>query len=326
MADVLAELGYLFLGSRLKRLAERMQADAAVTLRAAGMPIQPSHTPLLAALDTRGPMTVGETVAALGVSQPAVTRSLASLVELGLAETAPTRDQRQKRISLTPAGAALMAQARTQLWPHVEAAARGICEGAEGSLLDQIAAVERALAAQPLYARVAASRGQAVAIRNYEPALAGDFYQINAEWIESMFAMEPADREVLEDPEGAILAGGGAVLFAEAPDLGVIGTVALRNAGDGAYELTKMGVLAKARGRKAGELLLAAAIARAAALGAETLYLLTNRKCEAAIHLYEKAGFVHDAAILARYAGRYARSDVAMRYPWEALSAADAAR
>src|SRR5690606_1976836 len=118
----------------------------------------------------------------------------------------------------------------------------------------------------------------------------------------------------LEDPQGAILDRGGAVLFAGTADLGVVGTCALRNAGAGAYELTKMGVLASARGRGIGEELLAAAIGRAGELGAETLYLLTNRKCAAAIHLYEKAGFVHDAELLEKYRARYARSDVAMRY------------
>lgn len=317
MGDVLAELGPLFLGSRLKRLAERMQADAAATLRAAGLPMQPGHMPLLALLDLRGPMHVGEAVEALGVSQPAVTRSLAGLVELGLAETARARDQRQKRISLTQKGATVMADAKARVLPHLDAAVRAMCDGLSGPLLDQIGAIEAELAARPLDRRVAALRGAAgVTIRDYAPELAGDFYRINAEWIETMFAMEPADREVLEDPEGAILTGGGAVLFAETPDLGVIGTAALRNAGGGAFELTKMGVLAKARGRKAGEALLAAAIERAEILGAETLYLLTNSKCEAAIHLYEKAGFVHDAEIMERYAARYARCDVAMRWPW----------
>ena len=45
-----------------------------------------------------------------------------------------------------------------------------------------------------------------------------------------------------------------------------------------------------------------------------TLYLLTNRKCAPAIHLYEKLGFEHDAAIMAEYGARYKRCDVAMRY------------
>jgi ribosomal protein S18 acetylase RimI-like enzyme len=75
-----------------------------------------------------------------------------------------------------------------------------------------------------------------------------------------------------------------------------------------------MGVREFARGRKAGEFLLAATITRAVALRADPLYLLTNSRCAAAIHLYEKAGFRHDAEIMARYGSRYERCDVAMRY------------
>ena len=41
---------------------------------------------------------------------------------------------------------------------------------------------------------------------------------------------------------------------------------------------------------------------------------MTNARCAAAIHLYEKHGFRHDAQILREYGSRYARSNVAMRY------------
>ena len=44
------------------------------------------------------------------------------------------------------------------------------------------------------------------------------------------------------------------------------------------------------------------------------MYLLTNSKCAAAIHLYEKNGFEHDAEIMATYGARYERCNVAMRY------------
>ena len=77
-----------------------------------------------------------------------------------------------------------------------------------------------------------------------------------------------------------------------------------------------MGVLASARGSGAGATLLGALIARARAMPCiDTFYLLTNRKAQAAIHLYEKAGFTHDAGIMARYGATYARCDVAMRFP-----------
>ena len=151
-------------------------------------------------------------------------------------------------------------------------------------------------------------------ILEFSDELAQAFHDINAEWISAMYRLELTDRAVLEAPRTRIVDPGGAILFVEAEGLGVVGTCALQKTGATAFELTKMGVLASARGRKAGEFLLAAVIARAQAMGAETLYLLSNRKSEAAIHLYEKLGFRHDAQIMATYGARYERCDVAMRY------------
>ncbi len=148
----------------------------------------------------------------------------------------------------------------------------------------------------------------------FSEALAPAFHDINAEWIQSMFRLEAADETVLRDPVGAIIAPGGDILFVEAAGLGVVGACALQKTGAGAFELTKMGVRPIARGRKAGEFLLRAILDRAAALGAETLYLLTNSACGPAIHLYQKVGFRHDAEIMRRYGVRYQRCDVAMRY------------
>ena len=76
-----------------------------------------------------------------------------------------------------------------------------------------------------------------------------------------------------------------------------------------------MGRFADARGRKAGEFLLASILERARAMAMDRLYLLTNSKCASAIHLYEKLGFVHDAEIMAAYGSRYERCNVAMSYP-----------
>lgn len=109
--DILKELGPVFLGSRLKRLAERMQADAARILAGAGLELQPAQAPLLAALD-RGPMTVGELVETVGASQPAVTRTAGQLVALGLVRAERGADQRRRTLSLTPAGEAAMARIR----------------------------------------------------------------------------------------------------------------------------------------------------------------------------------------------------------------------
>ncbi len=312
--DVIGQGGYLFLGSRLKRLGERMQADVLRVIESETLPIQPSQAPLLTALDRHGPLTIGAMVEAMGLSQPAVTRTVARLVEAGLVEISrPHRDQRQKTISLTGDGRLAMANFKARVWPRIEAAVVQLCAGLSGPILDQLATMEAGLADRPLDQRAPAPP-PGLTIRPFTDDLAPAFHDINAEWIEAMFRLEPTDREVLENPRERILAPGGDILFVEAKGLGVVGTCALQKTGERQFELTKMGVRDSARGRKAGEFLLAATIRRAQELGAENLYLLTNSICAPAIHLYEKLGFEHDAGTMRDFGARYQRCDVAMRY------------
>jgi DNA-binding MarR family transcriptional regulator len=300
----------------LKRLAERLQADAAKVHKAMGIDAQPAEVALLAALDRFGPLTVSGAVDALGVSQPAVTRTATGLVERELVSSESSdEDQRQKTLKLTRTGRALVAKAKRAAWPAIDHAVSALCAPLEGSLLEQIAGLERQLTERPLEVR--ALERTDVAIREYSDDLKQAFYDINAEWIQSMFALEQKDEEILSKPRETIIDPGGVILFAESKELGVVGTCALMKVEEGVYELTKMGVLERARGRGAGELLLESAMIRASTMKMETLYLLTNSKCVAAIRLYEKLGFVHDAEIMRRYGPEYARCNVAMRYPLE---------
>ena len=154
-----------------------------------------------------------------------------------------------------------------------------------------------------------------LSIVDYDPALAHHFHDINIQWIEEKFVVEAHDRAVLTDPQGHIIDPGGLILFV-AHDGAIIGTAALMKAEPGVYELTKMGVRPAVRGLKAGEYLLREMIARAEANSdLDTLFLLTHSAAQAAIHLYEKVGFTHDADIMARYGATYDRCNVAMRYP-----------
>lgn len=144
--------------------------------------------------------------------------------------------------------------------------------------------------------------------------LAHHFYDINAEWIEAMFVMEQVDAHVLKNPREAILDGGGDILFVELEGQGIVGAGALRWDAPGQLELTKMGVKPGLRELKAGEFLLSALIDRALEMMPDRLFLLTSKKCEAAIHLYEKSGFYHDGELLAAAQHHYDRCDVAMTY------------
>jgi DNA-binding MarR family transcriptional regulator/N-acetylglutamate synthase-like GNAT family acetyltransferase len=312
--DTLADLGPAFLGSRLKRLSDRLQAEATAVLQAHDLPIQPAQQVVLGALNRDGALTIGALAQRLGISQPTITRTVQGLVDQGLlAVSREARDLRHKTLSLSDEGARVIGEAESRIWPRVAAAVSQLCDGQEQALLDQIAAIEARLDAGSLLDRV--RRADGLAVLDFSDDLAQAFYDINAAWISQMFALEENDVTLLENPRALIVDKGGAVLFARTPDLGVVGTCAIMRMKDGWFELTKMGVLEAARGRKVGEFLLAAAIERAKAMGvADRLYLLTNRKCGPAIHLYEKLGFAHDAEIMALFGSRYERCDVAMRY------------
>lgn len=309
MRDVVKAEGAIMLGSRLKRLAERLQAGAERIAIDCGLPTQPSQMPLLTALHRDGPTSVGDLAEVMGISQPAVTRILSRLVEMELVEAnRDGRDQRTRIIALTAKGSEAMDLARTSLWPRLRAAVAEL--GDIDALLGHVEALEAALADRPLDRRPLGG----LAIRRFSDDLAGDFHRINAEWISDMYRLEPTDIDVLENPRARIIDRGGDILFVEDPQLGIIGTCGLQKTGDRQFELTKMGVLARARGRKAGEFLLRAAIDRAFALGCDRLYLLSNAKGAAGVHLYEKVGFVHDAGIMEEFGKRYERCNVAMLY------------
>lgn len=314
MTDVLRDLGPTFLGSRLKRLAERLQGGAVKVAAEAGVPLQAAQLVLLAAVDEEA-QTVGQLAQVVGISQPGITRGIGQLTELGLVQAAPGADGRQRTISLTPAGTAALTRAKVHMWPYVESAVGTLLGDGLDAFMTQIAALEDALDATPLDVLAARATPQILTIREFSDDLAHHFHDINAEWIGAMYKIEPTDEEVLNNPRKKIIDNGGTILFVEAKGLGIVGTCALQKTGPTGFELTKMGVLERARGLKAGEFLLHAMIERGLALGADPLYLLSNTKSAAAIHLYEKAGFTHDADIMAQYGARYARCNVAMRYP-----------
>lgn len=313
MTDVIRDMGAGFLGSRLKRLGERMQAGAARVIASAGLEVQPAHMPLLVALDGRA-LTIGQIVQAIGISQPGVTRGIGQLMDMGLVRAETGSDQRHRTISLTDEGAAAVARAKLFVWPQVTEAVDRLLAGRSDELLAILTDVEEALAATPLEQLAAQATPQLLTIRDYSDDLAREFHDINAAWISEMFRLEETDRQTLENPRANIIDPGGAILFVEAKGMGIIGTCALQRSSATGFELTKMGVRASARGLKVGEFLLKVAIDKARTLGADPLYLLTSRRCAAAIHLYEKSGFRHDAAIMAEFGARYARCDVAMRY------------
>ena len=152
--DVVKDLGYLTLGTRLKRLGERLQGQTQVLLEYAGVDLPASHFPVLAALERLGVTNVGELTEAVGISQPGVTRMLDKLEADGLVRSTQLADDRRVRtLALTKSGRQLIARSKHTAWPMIEAAVADACAGPAQPILAVLAALEQALAAAPLSIR-----------------------------------------------------------------------------------------------------------------------------------------------------------------------------
>lgn len=154
--DIIRDLGYLTLGTRFRRIGERLQAQTQVILEAHGITLPAAQFPFLAALDRLGPLGIVELAEAVGVTQPAATRVAAQLAEAELVTiTASDEDQRRRTVELSRQGKRLVSDAKRTAWRVVERAVRDACHSLQGQLLEQLASLESRLEARPLVERAA---------------------------------------------------------------------------------------------------------------------------------------------------------------------------
>jgi len=156
--DIVRTFGLLTLGSRMKRIGERLQADTQRIMDEMHVPVQASHYPFLASLDRFGPLTIGELADAVGITQPGATRVVSQLIALGVVKVRQTpEDHRRKIISLTKKGLEIVDLAKRSVWPRIEAAVTEVCGTLSGPLLKQLGAIEDGLAERPLHKRAGAA-------------------------------------------------------------------------------------------------------------------------------------------------------------------------
>lgn len=151
----------------------------------------------------------------------------------------------------------------------------------------------------------------AMRIVDFEPRHAQAWKRLNEAWIGGLFAIEPSDAKVLDDPVGQVIAPGGRIFMAEDDQgtaIGCAGLLALDESHGGGFELIKMTVAEAARGTGLGRRLMDHCVAAATAMGARRLYLETNSSLAPALSLYRASGFVD----LPPHETPYARADVFM--------------
>ena len=117
-----------------------------------------------------------------------------------------------------------------------------------------------------------------------------DFYNLNTEWLEKYFYVEPYDEKILSNPQKYIINTGGFIFFIK-NETKVIGTIALIDQHN-YFELSKMAILPEFRGLKIGQQLIEYCIRFAKQKKWKSITLYSHKKLVPAINLYKKVGFV----------------------------------
>ncbi len=313
--DYVAYLGLLGTGTRLKRLSEAYMAEAQRAYEAAGLSFEPKWFVLFSLVSERKGISITEAAAELGLSHVAVGKLAKELVAAGLFEIRRgEQDRRRSDLSLSAEGRAMLDRLRP-VWRLIEEACQDVSNRMPIDSLRFLGEHEETLRDHALSAyvidRLRAPRDGDLVILDYAPRYRADFERLNLAWITRHFEVEPADREVFKDPERAILADGGAILFARL-DGHIVGTCGLKRRSARQVELVKMAVDEDVRGKGIGRKLMEAAIAKARALGYDTLYLETSDRLDSALALYRKYGFQEVAP---SEPTPYARANVFMERP-----------
>ena len=149
-----------------------------------------------------------------------------------------------------------------------------------------------------------------IEINTFQNQFAKDFYNLNIEWLNTYFYIEPLDEEVLSKPELYIINKGGYIFFAKLDGM-IVGTVALMPTKESkVFELTKMAVSPEHRGHKIGQQLMQYCVDFSKENKFKSLILYSNTKLENAIYIYRKYGFVE---IPVEENSPYMRSNIKMK-------------
>ncbi len=312
--DYLNQLGSLALGSRMKRLSERLNQEVSTIYNQQNVSFEPRWFPVFHFLGTHGETSIMDIAKAINVTHPAVNQAASEMLDADLiVQETDVEDKRRRLLSLSKRGKKLYAQ----LEPTWRAIRLSVAEAMEESRQDLLIAMdtfERALDKMHLQERFNLNeqilKTARVQISDFTAADRDSFRSLNEAWLRKYFSVEQGDLDILLAPE-KIVEDGGMVFFARLGDK-VVGTCALVKMDKRIFEIVKMGVDDHYQGMGIGRALLEACIKRARKLGATSVTLETSTKLTQAVKLYKKAGFKplppDDA-----HPSKFSRVDLAMR-------------
>lgn len=145
------------LGTQLRHLIELLDGAVAASYEEAGIDYRPRFTPVMRALASGTPCTVGQIAGAAGITQPAATQTVALMLKEDLVATMPGTDARQKLVQLSDRGRTLLPELQ-RCWAATAAAAASLDGDMPYPLSGALAQAIVALQHQSFGARIRAAR------------------------------------------------------------------------------------------------------------------------------------------------------------------------
>ncbi len=147
-------------------------------------------------------------------------------------------------------------------------------------------------------------------VLEYKDKYKKDFIQFNTDWIVDNFGfLEDEDRDTFCHIEDS-MEQGTMIYFAVEDETALATCMAKPMEEEGVWELCKMGSNKHVPHKGAGSAVFKAAMDWAVTKGAKKLFILSNSKLKAALHIYDKYGF--QEVKLNDY--EYIRGDIAFEY------------
>jgi DNA-binding MarR family transcriptional regulator/N-acetylglutamate synthase-like GNAT family acetyltransferase len=292
--DIITNLGEMAFASRLRQLGERLSKDVSRLYKKLNIDFEARWFIILQSLLKQSPRTVTGLADSLGISHTAVRQLIDEMNEKGLVTWSKGKDDRRKQmVSLTQKSKKIAVQL-TSVWEEIRKATKEVIDATGCDIIACLDNIEKQLDERNMYERIwlrlNGNLPADIEICDYSPGMKKYFKELNYEWLKEYFTIESSDEKILSNPNGKIIKKGGAIIFARIENE-VVGTCALIKHRNGIYELAKMAVTKKYRGRDIGKKILYAVITEAKKRKIDEIYLRTSPLLVQANRLYEKAGF-----------------------------------
>jgi DNA-binding MarR family transcriptional regulator len=292
--QIIKQIGAAGIHYRLKRLSDKINGDILKIYKENFPAIEPAWFTILFSISETGAPSVQDIATSLGISHPAVIQFIKKIEKADLVRFSSDKlDKRKKIISLTSSGTELLEKIKP-VHGDIENAYMQLMENSGIDIPDIMEKLEISLSQNSLNERIRNLRKERiikrVEILAYNKKYRDYFKELNYEWLNKYFEVEPEDERILNNPEKEIIKKGGEIFFARINGK-IIGTCAATKIDRNTYELAKMAVTEKAKGLQAGKKLALAVIGFAWSKKAKYVTLLTNSRLVSAITLYKSLGF-----------------------------------